>query len=59
MTVIRTRAVIGEDRILHLALPDDAPTGPVEVELAITPEREPTPSSDDLARIAQYGGSFE
>lgn len=59
MTVIRTTAVTGDDHMLHLALPDDAPTGPVEVELMITPEPEETPTSDELARLAQHGGSFE
>jgi hypothetical protein len=59
MTVIRTTAVISDDHMLHLTLPDDAPTGPVEVELLITPEREQTPTSDELASAAQYGGSFD
>ena len=54
MTVIRTRAVIGSDRMLHVDLPEDAPTGPVEVELTITPQRR-TLSAEERRAAAEAG----
>jgi hypothetical protein len=42
MRVIQTTADVGEDWVLRVELPEDAPTGPVEV-LVVIEAREPTP----------------
>lgn len=41
MNVIQTRAEIGEDRVLRLTLPADAPTGAVDVLVVLEPARKP------------------
>lgn len=41
MKVIQTRAEIGDDRVLRLALPEDAPTGAVEVLVVLEPAARP------------------
>ncbi|MBI2939360.1 MAG: hypothetical protein HYY04_02895 [Chloroflexi bacterium] len=46
MKVIQAHAEIGEDRILQIRLPEDSPTGPVEVLLVL----EPRPEHGDAAR---------
>ena len=59
MTVIRTTAMIGDDHMLHIALPDDAPTGLVEVEVLITPEQAESLPLGDIESVAEHGGSFD
>jgi hypothetical protein len=44
LKIIQTRAEIGEDRVLQVKLPDDAPTGAVDVLVVVdvAERREPT-----------------
>jgi hypothetical protein len=59
MTVIRTTAVVGADHMLHIALPDDVPTGLVEVEVLITPDQAESLPLGDIEGAAAHGGSFD
>lgn len=51
MVAIRLTAVVGEDRRLVIDLPEDTPTGPVELVIRLKPV-EPTGTPVNLAREA-------
>ncbi len=56
MKVIRTKTRIGKDRILRITLPDDAPTGEVNVTVTLEPtRREMTPEERRAAADAGAG----
>lgn len=52
--VIQAQVDVGEDRVLRVPLPDDAPTGPVEVFVVIEARRE---RSAEERRAAARAGS--
>lgn len=54
MKVVQTEAEIGEDRVLHLALPEDAPTGLVEVLVILGTSR--SQSTLEARRVAAHAG---
>lgn len=54
MKVIQTHADIGDDRMLHVKLPPDAPTGPVQVLVVL--ERDGRRPSDEERRAAAHAG---
>jgi hypothetical protein len=41
MRVIQTRAEVGDDRVLRVRLPEDVPTGALEVLLVMEPVQRP------------------
>ena len=53
MRVIQAQVEVGEDRVLRVPLPQDAPTGPVEVFVVIEARREV--SAEDRKAAAQAG----
>lgn len=56
MKVVQTKAEIGADRVLHLVLPEDAPTGLVEVLVILgTSRSEPTLEARRAAARAGRG----
>lgn len=66
MKVIQTHAEVGEDRILHIPLPADTPTGRLEVLVVIeAPRRAMSPEERRAAvqagrgALKKYGGSTE
>ena len=54
MKVIQTRAEVGDDRMLHVRLPEDIPTGELEVLLVL--ETVSRPRSSEERRAAAEAG---
>lgn len=53
---VKLQTTIGEDRTLHIRVPDDVPIGPAEIDVTITPESEQRAgTAADLAQSPLVG----
>ena len=66
MLEIKTRAVIGEDRVLRVQIPADTPTGEVEVTISvqtsangISQEQRQAAAWEGFGSLRHVGGSVE
>jgi hypothetical protein len=67
VTVIKTRVEIGDDRVLHLQLPPDTPTGRMELLLVLEEapngglslEARRTAAQAGLGALKEFGGSVD